>query len=100
MESKIEWVEKLCDEVTTLDPSLFNTKWHHVSIPASVAAIRVSYYIGEEHKLRKLLYEKLYYLLVDDRHRWDSLSNDEQAALLSRLGISQSMVFTPVKSRI
>jgi len=90
MESKMEWVERLCDEVEGLDPKLFDTKWRKVSIPASVAAIRVCYYVGGDSKL---IYEKLYYMLVNERTRWDALTQPEQMALLTRLGIPSVMVF-------
>ena len=90
MESKVEWTERLCDEVEALDPQLFHSDWRKVSIPASVAAIRVCYYVGGDSKLT---YEKLYYMLVTDRTRWDSLSQPEQSALLVRLGIPSVMVF-------
>jgi len=90
MESKVEWVERLCDEVEGLDPKLFDTEWRKVSIPASVAAIRVCYYVGGDSKL---IYEKLYYILVNERARWDALTQPEQTALLTRLGIPSVMVF-------
>ena len=90
MESKVEWVERLCDEVEGLDPRLFDAEWRKVSIPASVAAIRVCYYVGGDSKL---IYEKLYYMLVNERTKWDALTLPEQTALLARLGIPSVMVF-------
>lgn len=93
MESKVEWVERLCDEVEGLDPSFFDTEWRKVSIPASVAAIRVCYYVGESSYSINLTYEKLYYMLVKDRDRWDALNTDEQKALLNRMGVHSVMVF-------
>lgn len=96
METKVEWVERLCDEVEDLDPKLFHTEWRKVSIPASIAAIRVSYYVGHESKTSALTYEKLYYMLVDDRSRWDSLSQPEQSALLERLGVPSVMVYVKI----
>lgn len=86
----MEWVERLCDEVEGLDPRLFDTEWRTVSIPASVAAIRVCYYVGGDSKLT---YEKLYYMLVNERTRWDALTQPEQSSLLVRLGIPSVMVF-------
>ena len=94
MESKIEWVERLCGEVEGFDPSFFDTEWRKVSIPASVAAIRVCYYVGEDSHAVNLSYEKLYYMLVKDRERWDALNKGEQKALLQRMGINSVMVFT------
>lgn len=93
MESKVEWVERLCDEVEELDPNLFHTDWRKVSIPASVAAIRVCYYVGHESKTSEVTYEKLYYMLVNERSKWDNLTKPEQSALLVRLGIPSVMVF-------
>jgi hypothetical protein len=93
MESTVEWTERLCDEVEALDPRLFHSDWRKVSIPASVAAIRVCYYVGGDSKL---IYEKLYYVLVTNRSRWDSLSQPEQSALLERLGVPSVMVYVKI----
>lgn len=93
MESNVEWTERLCDEVEDLDPNLFQSDWRKVSIPASVAAIRVCYYVGGESKQ---IYERLYYVLVTDRSRWDSLSQPEQSALLERLGVPSVMVYVKI----
>ena len=94
MESVIEWTERLCDEVEGLDPQLFHSDWRKVSIPASVAAIRVCYYVGGDSS--KVIYEKLYYMLVTDRSRWDRLSQPEQSALLERMGVPSVMVYVKI----
>jgi hypothetical protein len=53
----------------------------------------VCYYVGGDSKL---IYEKLYYVLVTNRSRWDSLSQPEQSALLERLGVPSVMVYVKI----
>ena len=94
MESIVEWTERLCDEVEALDPQLFHSDWRKVSIPASVAAIRVCYYVGGDSS--KQIYEKLYYMLITDRSRWVNLTQPEQSALLERLCVPSVMVYVKI----
>lgn len=89
----VSWTEELCDAVEGMDPELFNDNWRKVSMPASIAAIRVLYYIGEIEKSTNKIYRQLHYLLTSDTIMWSSLQFNEKKALLSRLGITSVMVY-------
>ena len=93
MDKIVEWTEELCDLIEDLDPELFHTEWRKVSIPASVAAIRVMYYVGYVDQNADITYKRLHRLLTAERVQWDRMSKAEQGALLGRLGICSVMVY-------
>lgn len=89
----VKWTEDLCDLMESLDPELFNSDWHKVSMPASIAAVRVLYYIGGLENTTNKSYRQLHYLLTTDSVRWNNLMFEEKKALLTRLGISAVMIY-------
>ena len=96
MDKIVEWTEELCDLMEDLDPELFHTEWRKVSIPASVAAIRVMYYVGDMDQSSDIAYKRLHRLLTTERDQWVRMNRAEQKALLGRLGICSVMVFTQI----
>jgi len=94
MDQLVSYVEELCDLVEDLDPNLFHSDWRKVSIPASVAAIRVLYYVERIENSSDLTYRRLYYLLTKESEKWNNCTLQEKQALLDRLGIPSVMVYT------
>jgi hypothetical protein len=89
----VKWTEELCDLMESLEPDLFNNDWRKVSMPASVAAVRVLYYIGGLENTTNTYYRQLHHLLTTDSERWNNLMFQEKKALLARLGIPSVMVY-------
>ena len=94
MEDTVSYVEELCDLVEDLDPNLFHREWRKVSIPASVAAIRVLYYVERIENTADLTYKRLHYLLTNESQKWNNFTFEEKQALLERIGIPSVMVYT------
>lgn len=97
-EKLVEYVERFCDLVEGLDNEFVNEFRffdQQVSIPATVAALRVFYYIENKYVLRserKLWYEILYFVLTDEKSKWDSLTAKEKINLCMAVGISKLFV--------
>ena len=94
--SAILLVEK-CEEVCTAVESLISLKnltTTNISIDASVAKVRVFYYIQKRAKYshkefseQGFAYDKLWYLFYNTESGWKQLSKEEQYALMRSLQI-------------
>ena len=89
---KVQWVERLCDLVEGIDPEALNFYGKPVSIAASVAAIRVHYYIGGSENTTEI-YNRLEYLLTDKKVQWDDFNIIEQRALLRHVDCHSAFVY-------
>ena len=92
-EHRVAWVEKLCDLIEALDPDLFNYFGNEISIPASLAAIRLHFYVGSINFIHTCVYYKLAYMLMNDAEKWNKLEKNEKQALLSHIGVLDVMVY-------
>jgi hypothetical protein len=89
----VNWVEKLCDAVEALDDSVFKSRYATVnySVPATVAAIRVHYYVNGSHRSGEI-YKRINYLL-NEYDKWNDMELDEQKGLLEHIGFNSIIVY-------
>ena len=84
----VQYVESFCDVIENKFDYVFLTTCGysdlHVSLPATLAALRVYFYIENKDRINtnyKQLYDVLYFILTDERVQWDSLTPKEKVAL-------------------
>jgi hypothetical protein len=109
MEQVVEYVEGFCDALEQFftkdvikELEIYDKT---VSGPASIAALRLHYYVlqnivdtmGESDKImftnHQLRYNKLAFLLMNETSSWNRLSYKEKAALLIATNISSIFVY-------
>lgn len=81
---KVRWVEELCDLVEDMNHALLNFYGKPASIPASLAAIRVHFYIGGNSESEEI-YKRLHYVLSEEKVHWSDMNIVEQRALLQHI---------------
>ena len=75
----VNYVEELCDLLENLDNDVvenFVIFGKKISVPATVAAARVYFYIENkdmEYGNRKMLYDSFYYLITNPKCKWQWL---------------------------
>jgi hypothetical protein len=91
----VSFVEPFCDLLEESLP-VFKIYDRSLSVPATVAAMRAFYYVENDDREKKTMYNQLHFILTDDRIKWSSLKVEEQKALLDKLVISRILVFYSV----
>jgi hypothetical protein len=91
----VSFVEPFCDLLEESLP-IFKIYDRSLSVPATVAAMRAFYYVENDDREKKTMYNQLHFILTDDRIKWSSLKVEEQKALLDKLVISRILVFYSV----
>jgi hypothetical protein len=91
----VSFVEPFCDLLEESLP-VFKIYDRSLSVPATVAAMRAFYYVENDDREKKIMYNQLHFILTDDRIKWSSLKVEEQKALLDKLVISRILVFYSV----
>lgn len=95
----VEYVEKLCEYIENIDNGIIehlSLLGRRVSVPASVAAARVYFYIENKtmiHERKKLLYDQFYFIMTDEKCKWETLTTDEKVSLIVKLEIFSIFVF-------
>ena len=104
----VTFVENLCDKIEEqitpevvrhMESNYFGDNTH-VSIPATLAALRLHYYINlpecpsdcesiEAHNIEQtdFRYKQLNYLLTDNSSNWNGLTDEDKGKLLKYTGI-------------
>lgn len=93
MEQLVNDVETLCDAFESIPRAVtdrmrletFTGEVRALCVPATVAAIRLHYFISQFHETcpRKILaFTQLRFLLTSEHSNWNSLSDDDKVSLL------------------
>ena len=97
-------VEALCDAFESIPRAVtdrmrletFTGEAKALCVPATVAAIRLHYFISQFHEtcVRKILaFTQLRFILTSEHSNWNSLSNDDKVSLLYSTRLIFSEVF-------
>ena len=95
----VNYVEELCDLLENLDIGVvenFVIFGKKISVPASVAAARVYFYIENKDMVyghRKMLYDSFHYLVTDPKCKWEQMTPVEKIAILLKTEITTLFVF-------
>lgn len=89
----VNYVEELCDLLENLDNDVvenFVIFGKKISVPATVAAARVYFYIENKHMEyghRKMLYDSFYYIVTNPKCKWREMTTVEKIAVLLKIDI-------------
>lgn len=95
-EEKVQKVENICDLIEKyLEPlkdySYYTNK---LSLSASIAAVRVYYYIGSQDDPEyNEIYDKFEYIFTHELEIWEKLSHPEKIALLDKIRAPRVLVY-------
>ena len=93
METLVETTEAFCDAFENLPPSItdrivierYASDSLHLSVSATVANIRMFYYITQKHSPSEAAwrgFEQMRYLLTNDMSGWEKLNDAEKVSFL------------------
>ena len=108
MEQLVQDVEDFCDAVEAIPQSVtdrivlhktFNVGPRPLSIPATLANIRVFYFVTNKHTplhAQTVAFEQLRFLLLDKNSNWHDLSDDDKLIVVRdlRLVYTGALVFS------
>lgn len=95
-EEKVQKVENLCDLLEEHLESLKEYSYYgkRLSLPASIAALRVHYYIGSQDDPEyNEIYNKFEYLFTKELEIWGNLSHLEKISLLDKIRAPRVLVY-------
>jgi hypothetical protein len=95
-EEKVQKVENICDlmekYLEPLKDYYYYTK--KLSLPASIAAVRLYYYIGsQDDPENNEIYNKIEYVFSNEIAIWEKLSHPEKIALLDKIRAPRVFVY-------
>lgn len=95
----VNYVEELCDLLENLDNEIvenFVIFGKKISVPATVAAARVYFYIENKDMVyghRKMLYDSFHFLVTDPKCKWQQMTPLEKIAIFLKTEISTLFIF-------
>lgn len=96
-EFTVQKTEYVCELFEGLDENFVNNFINYgrkFSLPATVASIRLHYFIDEEFDTKKeLLIKKFVFTLTKLRKYWDQFCLEEKIAFVKDTGISNIFIF-------
>lgn len=92
-EAIVTWTEQLCDYFDEMSIELFTSSYRQVSKSATIAAIRVHYYVDNICPRHNRVYKSIYFLLNDPRSNWNNLNINEKRGLLDHINFQQILVY-------